>query len=56
MKNFCESLREHTMKIINFEKKETIPVTKKYYKSYLIQTITFAKKSLKVNTFLIKIS
>ena len=27
MKKFCESLRQHTMKIIDFEKKEMIPLT-----------------------------
>ena len=29
MKNFCLDLREHTTKIINYEKKEMIPLTKK---------------------------
>ena len=28
MKNFCESLREHTVEIINFEKKKMVPLTK----------------------------
>ena len=28
MKHFCESLREHAMKIINFEKKKMVPLTK----------------------------
>ena len=28
MKNFCLDLREHTIKIINYEKKEMIPLTK----------------------------
>ena len=27
MKKFCGSLREHEMKIINFEKKKMIPLT-----------------------------
>ena len=26
MKKFCESLREHTVKIINFEKKKILPL------------------------------
>ena len=34
MKNFCESLREHAMKIINFEKKKIIPLTKEQQESY----------------------
>ena len=29
MKNFCLDLREHVTKIINYEKKEMIPLTKK---------------------------
>ena len=28
MKSFCLDLREHTTKIINYEKKEMIPLTK----------------------------
>ena len=28
MKNFCLDLREHATKIINYEKKEMIPLTK----------------------------
>ena len=28
MKTFCESLKEHTMKIINFEKNKMIPLAK----------------------------
>ena len=33
MKKFCESLREHKMKIINFEKKKIIPVANKEQES-----------------------
>ena len=29
MKNFCLDLRVHATKIINYEKKEMIPLTKK---------------------------
>ena len=29
MKNFCLDLREHATKIINYEKKELIPLTRK---------------------------
>ena len=38
MKKFCEFLREHTMEIINFEKKKMIPLTNKEHKSCLNQT------------------
>ena len=33
MKNFCLDLREHAIKIINYEKKKMIPLTKKKRKS-----------------------
>ena len=31
MKKFCLSLKEHAMEIINFEKKNIIPLTKSIY-------------------------
>ena len=34
MKNFCLDLREHATKIINYEKKEMIPLTKEEKRSY----------------------
>ena len=34
MKNFFLDLREHATKIINYEKKEIIPLTKKEEKKY----------------------
>ena len=37
MKKFCESLREHPVKIINFEKKEMMPLTNEEYQPYLSQ-------------------
>ena len=37
MKNFCLNLREHTIKIINYEKKELIPLTKKEKRAHCIQ-------------------
>ena len=50
-KTFSESLREDTIKIINFEKKEIIPFLSKEYESYLNQTnCHIYKKSLKINT------
>ena len=33
-KKFCVSLREHTRNTIDFEKKKTIPITKKEQKSH----------------------
>ena len=38
IKKFCESLREHTIKIINSEKKKMIPFRNTEYKSDLNQT------------------
>ena len=34
MERFCKDLREHARKIINYEKKEMIPLTDKENKSY----------------------
>ena len=34
MKNVCESLREHAMKIINFKKKKLVPLTNEQQESY----------------------
>ena len=39
MKNFCLDLREHAAKIINHEKKEMIPLTKKEEKKYNKQKV-----------------
>ena len=33
MKKFCESLREHSKNIINFEEKKMLPLTKKEIKT-----------------------
>ena len=33
MKNICKDLREHASKIINYEKKDMIPLTKKYQRN-----------------------
>ena len=33
MKKFCESLREHTMKILNFKKKKMNPLTEEQQES-----------------------
>ena len=34
MKRFCKDLKEHVTKIINYEKKEMIPLTDEKNKSY----------------------
>ena len=39
MDRFCKDLREHAMKITNYEKKEMIPLTSKESKSYKIQIV-----------------
>ena len=47
MKNFCLDLREHVTKIINYEKKEMIPLTKKEEKKYNKQKVCYiCKKNL----------
>ena len=45
MKNFCLDLREHTTKIINYEKKEMIPLTKKEQKMHNKQKVCYICKS-----------
>ena len=45
MKKFSESLRQHAMDLINFEKKRMIPLTKQLWELPEIQkSVTFAKK------------
>ena len=39
MKNFCLELREHVTKIINYEKKEMIPLTKEEEKNQNKQNV-----------------
>ena len=39
MKNFCLDLREHATKIIHYEKKEMIPLTKKEEKKHNKQKV-----------------
>ena len=48
MKKFCKDLREHTTKIINYEKKKTTPLTTK--KKYIIMNkkfVIYARKNLR---------
>ena len=52
MKKFCEFVREHTMKIINFEKKKMKLLTKEHQKSY--ENVLFVKKDLKINISKVK--
>ena len=47
MERFCKDLREHAMKIINFEENETRPLTVKENKFYEKKKfVTYAKKNL----------
>ena len=41
MTKFCKDLREHATKIINYEKKDMIPLTKKEEKNYNNQKICY---------------
>ena len=53
MKKFCESLRKHAMKIINFKKEKTKLLTNRTHIKTLKSAI-FVKKSLKINLLKIK--
>ena len=44
MKKFCLDLREHTTKIINYEKKNMIPLTKKEEKNHNKQKVCYICK------------
>ena len=44
MERFCKDLRDHAMKIINYEEKEMIPLTDKENKSYEKQKICYIWK------------
>ena len=48
MKEFCRDLRKHATKIINCNKKEVIPLTKKKKKVTIAekQIVTYVKKDL----------
>ena len=47
MERFCKDLKEHAMKIIDYEKKEIIPLTDKKNKSYEKQKVCYiCKKGL----------
>ena len=56
MRKFCESLKEHAMKIINFEKKLIISLTNKKLQSYASQeNCRICKKRFKTNTLMTRI-
>ena len=44
MKNFCLNLREHATKIINYEKKEMMPLTNKENKIHRKQKMYYICK------------
>ena len=44
MKNFCLDLKEHATKVINYEKKEMIPLTKKEEKMHNKQKVCYIFK------------
>ena len=44
MKNFCEDLKEHATKIINYEKKEMIPLTYEENEFYKKQKVCYICK------------
>ena len=50
IKNFCESLREHAKNIIEFQKKQMLPLTKEELKSHLDAKLCYIceKKFLKM--------
>ena len=50
MKKFCKDLREHATKIINYEKKDMIPLTKKEKENHNNQKIFYiCKKKFDTN-------
>ena len=44
-KGFCKDLRDHAMKIINYEEKEVIALTNKENKSYEMQKVCYICKN-----------
>ena len=44
MKKFCKDLREHATKIINYEKKDMIPLTKKEEENHNNQKVCYTCK------------
>ena len=55
MKNFCESLREHSLKIIDFEKNKTVPLTNEHQELHENEKICYIyKKGSYITTLMIK--
>ena len=54
MKNFCLDLREHAIKIINYEKKEMIPLTKEEKRAHHTSKICYICKKRLVLMITIK--
>ena len=52
IEKFCESLREHALKIINFKRKRNKVISRNHMKKQ--KSVTFVKKNLKINIFEIK--
>ena len=47
MTKFCKDVREHATKIINYEKEDMIPLTKKEEEKMIIKkSVTYVKKNL----------
>ena len=47
MKKFCKDLRKHATKIINYEKKDMIPLTKNKEEAIIIKKfVIYVKKNL----------
>ena len=52
MKNFCLDLREHAAKIINYEKKKMIPLTKEEKKVHNEQKVCYiCKKRFSIDDY-----
>ena len=49
MKKFCKDLREHATKIINYENKEKMPLTKKEEKKYNKKKVCYICKKGFIN-------
>ena len=46
MESFCKDLREHAMKIMNYEKKEMIPLTDEENELYEMQKVCYISKEI----------
>ena len=46
MESFCKDLREHAMKIMNYEKKEMIPLTYEEKELYEMQKVCYICKKI----------